>query len=70
MPGPVSTSSIGPSDDSPYVPSWCYENGNPPMCSCGHHHGYHNDAGECNQAHKCACKGYKATVPEIDNEQG
>lgn len=43
---------------TPYVPSWCYENNSPPICLCGHHHGYHNDAGECNQAHKCSCKGF------------
>jgi len=27
MPGPVSESNPGPSDESPYVPSWCYEQG-------------------------------------------
>lgn len=40
MPGPVSDSSKGPRDDTPYVPSWCYRNG-PRMCPCGHHEGYH-----------------------------
>jgi hypothetical protein len=54
VPDPISNSYQGPHDDSPYVPSWCYENAAPLMCSCGHHHGYHNDAG-CNQ---CACKAF------------
>jgi len=59
MPGPVSDSSQGPRDDTPYVPSWCYENG-ARMCQCGHHEGYHNDAGACLHAHhfsKCGCTG-------------
>ena len=64
MPGPVSQSNRGPGPESPYVPSWCYQNNSPPMCSCGHHHGYHNDAGECNQAHKCGCKGYNGAAPD------
>jgi hypothetical protein len=59
MPGPVSDSNRGPSDNSPYVPFWCYENG-PKMCPCGHHEGYHNGKGECNQAHKCGCAGLPA----------
>lgn len=58
-PGPVSDSHIGPSDDAPYVPSWCYENG-PKMCPCGHHEGYHNDGGQCLMAHKCNCSGLPA----------
>ena len=36
MPRPVSDSYKGPSDDAPYVPSWCYPNG-PRVCPCGHH---------------------------------
>lgn len=59
MPGPVSDSSRGPSDDAPYVPSWCYPNG-PRMCPCGHHEGYHNDDGVCLQRHKCGCSGLPA----------
>lgn len=56
MPGPVSDSYQGPGDEMPYVPSWCYEVG-PKMCACGHHEGYHNDAGACLLAHKCGCPG-------------
>lgn len=59
MPGPVSDSSRGPSDDAPYVPSWCYPNG-PRMCPCGHHEGYHNDAGVCLLRHQCKCAGLPA----------
>lgn len=57
MPGPVSESNPGPGDEAPYVPSWCYPNNAPPMCCCGHHDGYHNDAGECLLARKCRCVG-------------
>lgn len=56
MPGEISITNPGPSNDAPYVPSWCYENG-PKMCPCGHHEGYHNDAGECLLRHKCKCAG-------------
>jgi len=56
VPGPVSDSFQGPGDETPYVPSWCYENG-PKMCPCGHHEGYHNDAGQCLLQHKCGCTG-------------
>jgi hypothetical protein len=56
MPGPVSQSSKGPSDDSPYVPTWAYKNG-PRMCPCGHHEGYHGDDGHCSQARTCRCSG-------------
>lgn len=56
MPGPVSDSSKGPRDDTPYVPSWCYPNG-PKMCPCGHHEGYHNDAGACLLVRRCGCTG-------------
>ena len=59
MPGPVSDSYQGPSDNAPYVPSWCYKNG-PKMCPCGHHEGYHNDQGQCLKAHECHCKGLPA----------
>lgn len=56
MPGPVSDSSKGPSDDTPYVPSWCYAHG-PKMCPCGHHEGYHGDDRKCLLSHKCKCTG-------------
>lgn len=56
MPGPVSDSYQGPSDNSPYVPEWCYRNG-PKMCPCGHHEGYHNDKGECLLYDQCGCIG-------------
>jgi hypothetical protein len=67
MPGPISDSHAGTPDHAPYVPSWCYEDNNPPMCSCGHHHGYHNDAGACLHAQhysKCGCRGYDGLHPE------
>jgi hypothetical protein len=58
MPGPVSQSNPGPSDDSPYVPSWCYDAPGPRMCACGDHEGYHNDAGKCLRNKSCKCKGF------------
>lgn len=57
MPGPVSDSHKGQSSESPYVPSWCYPNNSPKMCPCGHHEGYHNDAGRCLLERKCQCSG-------------
>lgn len=60
MPGEVSRSNPGPSDDSPYVPHWCYaDEGGPKMCICGDHEGYHNDAGQCLRAGKCGCAGFR-----------
>lgn len=56
MPGPVSDSYKGPPDDGPYVPDWCYPN-DPQMCPCGHHEGFHNDAGQCLRAAECHCPG-------------
>jgi hypothetical protein len=56
MPGPVSESSRRPSDRASYAPSWCYANG-PQVCPCGHHEGYHNDAGACLLASECGCGG-------------
>lgn len=56
MPGPVSDSSSGPADDTPYVPSWCYKNG-PKICPCGCHEGYHNDDGVCLLTATCGCVG-------------
>ena len=64
MPGPVSESCRGPGPEAPYVPSWCYDGNNPPVCSCGHHHGYHNDAGVCLQRHRCKCSGYDGSDPD------
>lgn len=67
MPGSVSQSYKGPPDHAPYVPSWCYKDNAPPMCSCGHHHGYHNDAGACLHAvrfSKCGCRGYDGETPQ------
>lgn len=58
-PGPVSDSSIGPREDAPYVPDWCYSKG-PRMCPCGHHEGYHGDSGACLLAHQCRCAGLPA----------
>lgn len=60
MPGTVSDGHKGAPDDGPYVPSWCYPNGNPKMCSCGHHEGYHNDKGECLRAGSCGCSGIQS----------
>lgn len=66
MPGPVSESHKGRSDRAPYVPSWCYPKG-PRMCPCGHHEGYHNDAGRCLRAHECNCAGIPAdSVTPLD----
>jgi hypothetical protein len=62
MPGPVSDSNPGPRDDAPYIPPWCYPGG-PKLCPCGHHEGYHNDAGKClhaNHFDKCGCTGLPA----------
>ena len=56
MPGEISRSNPGPSDDSPYAPGWCYPDG-PKMCPCGHHEGYHNDEGKCLLAIRCKCAG-------------
>ena len=59
MPEPINDTFSGPRDDGPYVPSWCYRKG-PRMCPCGHHEGYHNDAGVCHLKHKCKCIGLPA----------
>ena len=59
MPGPISDSSKGPRDDTPYVPSWCYPAG-PKVCPCGHHEGYHDDAGRCLLKNQCGCEGLPA----------
>ena len=67
MPGPVSESSVGPGDESPYVASWEYPNG-PKMCPCGHHEGYHDDGGRCLLAHKCLCGGLPPEYFTPDDE--
>lgn len=51
----VSRSSAGPGDNTPYVPSWCYDPPGPRVCTCGCHEGFHNDAGVCLQRAKCRC---------------
>jgi hypothetical protein len=61
MPGDVSRSNPGPSEDSPYVPSWCYEN-SPRVCVCGDHEGYHNDDGECLRWRTCGCEGFREVI--------
>jgi hypothetical protein len=58
MPGEVSRSNPGPSNDAPYVPSWCYDEPGPLMCQCGDHEGYHNDAGQCLRSDRCGCAGF------------
>lgn len=70
MPGPVSDSYQGPPEDGPYVPGWCYPKG-PRMCPCGHHEGYHNDAGACLHASeftRCGCTGlpFECRTPDDD----
>lgn len=57
MPGEISRAHKGPGNRSPYVPEWCYPNSNPKMCPCGHHEGYHNDAGICLLRRECNCQG-------------
>jgi hypothetical protein len=65
MPGPVSDSYQAPPEDGPYVPLWCYGDG-PKMCPCGHHEGYHNDAGQCIQAEdRCGCTGLPADCAKL-----
>ena len=68
MPGPVSDSSKGPRDDTPYVPSWCYPKG-PRMCPCGHHEGYHNDHGFCLLRHECHCQRLPAECLTPDSDE-
>lgn len=67
MPGPISDSYKGPGASAPYVPSWCFDPPGPRMCKCGHHEGYHNDAGEC----RCGCKAaeYRRTKFERFREE-
>jgi hypothetical protein len=68
MPGSVSDSSKGPSEDSPYVPDWCYPRG-AKMCPCGHHEGYHAGVGKpCVLARKCKCVGLPLVCWSTDDE--
>jgi len=60
MPGEASRSGLGPSDDSPYVPPWCYDAPGPKMCKCGDHEGFHNDKGQCLKVSKCGCLGFQS----------
>lgn len=66
-PGPASASHPGMPDDAPYVPGWCYPRG-PKSCPCGHHEGYHNDAGACLLAVRCGCAGLPADCLSSDEE--
>lgn len=66
-PGPVSSSHTGLADDAPYVPFWCYPRG-PKQCPCGHHEGYHNDAGACVLAATSACTGLPDHCRSSDEE--
>lgn len=68
MPGPVSDSHPGTPDDAPYVPSRNYPNKSPKMCPCGHHEGYHNDAGECLNSAACGCAGIPADYVTTEAE--
>lgn len=63
MPGPVSQSNPGPSDEAPYLPSWCYDPPGPRMCTCGDHEGYHDTEGVCLRRATCGCVGL--TVQEF-----
>ena len=38
------------------------------LCPCGHHEGYHNDAGVCLQRHKCGCAGLPTEAYTPDEE--
>ena len=67
MPGEISRSSVGPADDTPYVPSWCYPKG-PRPCPCGHHEGFHDDLGECLLTNDCHCPGLPAVCRTPDEE--
>lgn len=57
MPGDISRSHKGTPDHAPYAPSWCYPDGKPNVCPCGHHEGYHNSKGECLNRATCGCTG-------------
>jgi hypothetical protein len=68
MPGSVSDSSGGPSERSPYVPSWCYARG-AKQCPCGHHEGYHAGIGTtCILVGECGCEGLPEEAFTPDDE--
>ena len=71
MPGTISSSNKGPSNKSPYVPSWCYPNNSPKICLCGHHEGYHSDRSLGGKCLLCDCPGipeeYVTTMEEFSN---
>lgn len=71
MPGPVSESSKGAQGWHPYVPDYCYPNGKPKMCPCGHHEGFHAENGACLHAQhysKCGCTGLPPECRTSDEE--
>lgn len=75
MPGPTSDSYKGTPDDAPYVPNWCFPQGKPKVCPCGHHEGYHNDKGEClfvtydfGSDRRCNCTGLPDNCRTTDEE--
>jgi hypothetical protein len=58
MPGEISRANKGPSNNSPYVPSWCYPNNAPKICSvCGHTENYHAEPRLGGKCLLCACTG-------------
>lgn len=68
MPGATSDSFKGPRDWTPYVPSWCYPDNRPRMCPCGHHEGFHSDAGTCVLHSDCGCIGLPADCYTPDED--
>ena len=57
----------GPRDDTPYVPSWSYPVA-PKVCPCGHHEGFHDDAGICLLKNECGCAGLPADCKTLLDE--
>lgn len=71
MPGPVSDSYPGLTDDKPFLPSWLYPDNTPKMCPCGHHEGYHaGKGGACVLGRQCGCTGLPAECWTTDEEFG
>ena len=62
MPGSISDQHKGTPDHAPYIPSWCYPDNEPKHCPCGHHEGYHDDAGACLHKRTCGCIGLPETA--------
>jgi hypothetical protein len=58
MPGKISGISSGPKNNTPYVPSWLFDNGSARVCLCGCHEGYHNSSGRCLNTISCGCIGF------------